>query len=170
MKINDPGSDARVRPAERADVPRMLELVRELAAFERAPDEVTVTLEEFTAAGFGPHPVYQAWVVEEDREIPAFALCYTRYSTWKGSRLYLEDLFVTENKRNRGLGRLLFEACMDEVLKRGLSGMVWQVLDWNTSAIKFYERYGCQLDTKLVNCSLSREAIIAKQWQEYESR
>src|ERR1700761_3010749 len=101
MKIN-------IRVAKREDCPRLLELVHELALYERAPEEVTVTLQEFEDAGFGSKPIWKAFVAEEDGEILGFALYYVRYSTWKGNRLYLEDLIVTEAARGKGIGKLLF--------------------------------------------------------------
>jgi len=98
-----------IRIAKKEDCPRLLELVNELAIFERAPEEVTVTLEEFENAGFGEKPVWKAFVAEADGIIAGFALYYIRYSTWKGCRMYLEDLIITENMRGKGIGKLLFD-------------------------------------------------------------
>src|SRR4051812_43972327 len=122
--------DIIIREAEKQDCPRLLELVRELAEYERAPDEVTVTLQEFEDAGFGEKPVWRAFVGEADGIIHGFALCYIRFSTWKGCRLYLEDFIVTEAMRGKGLGRMLFDRTIAEAEGRGFNGMVWQVLDW----------------------------------------
>jgi len=94
-----------VRRAIKEDCPRLLELIRELALFERAPEQVIVTLEHFAESGFGPHPVWWAFVTTVDGNIEGFALYYIRYSTWKGQRMYLEDLIVTEEMRGRGLGK-----------------------------------------------------------------
>ncbi|MBK7946574.1 MAG: GNAT family N-acetyltransferase, partial [Flavobacteriales bacterium] len=101
-----------IRRAEARDVPRMLDLVKELAVFERAPDEVTVTLEHMLDAGFGPQPVWVGWVAEVDGVIQGMAVCYERYSTWKGRRLYLEDIVVTEAARGKRLGEKLFLECV----------------------------------------------------------
>ncbi|MBL4675114.1 MAG: GNAT family N-acetyltransferase [Mucilaginibacter sp.] len=150
-----------LRVATKSDCPRLMELIRELALFERAPDEVTVSLEEFEEAGFGPHPVWKAFVVEIDGVVVAFALYYVRYSTWKGSRLYLEDLIVTEDYRGKGLGKLLFDRLFQEVRELGFSGMVWQVLDWNEPAINFYKKYGADLDAGWLNASLSKEQVAS---------
>ena len=98
----------KIRKAIAEDCPRMLELVNELAVYERAPDEVTVTLEHFMESGFGPSPVWWAFVAEEDGIIKGFALYYMRFSTWKGQRMYLEDFLVTEKMRGKGIGKLLF--------------------------------------------------------------
>ncbi|HEV9037065.1 MAG TPA: GNAT family N-acetyltransferase [Puia sp.] len=143
-----------IRRAVREDCPRLLELIRELAEFERAPQEVTVTPQHFEDSGFGPHPVWWAFVVTINGRIEGFALYYIRYSTWKGQRLYLEDLIVTEEMRGKGLGKLLFERLLQEVKDSGFTGMVWQVLDWNEPAINFYKKYGAQLDAGWINCSL----------------
>jgi len=149
----------KIRVAVKADCPRLLELVHELALFERMPEEVTVTLAEFEDAGFGDKPVWKAFVTEADGKIVAFALYYVRYSTWKGNRLYLEDLIVTEKYRGRGIGKLLFDRLFHEVKELGYSGMVWQVLDWNEPAIKFYQKYGANIEAGWLNASLSKEQI-----------
>src|SRR5690606_38349471 len=120
-----------LRLAERSDCGRLMELIRELAVFERAPDEVTVSLTEFEEAGFGPQPVWEAYVAEVNGKIEGMALFYIRYSTWKGRRIYLEDLIVSEDFRGRGLGKMLFEKVWSLTKERSYSGMVWQVLDWN---------------------------------------
>src|ERR1700748_1772565 len=130
-----------LRVAKKEDCPRLMELINELALFERAPLEVTVTLQEFEDAGFGEKPVWKAFVAEDSGIIVGFALYYVRYSTWKGTRLYLEDLIVTEEYRGQGIGKLLFDRLIAEAKELGFNGMVWQVLDWNEPAIKFYKKY-----------------------------
>ena len=144
-----------IRRAIKEDCPRLLELVKELALYERAPEEVTVTLDHFTESGFGPNPVWWAFVAEEDGNVEGFALYYIRYSTWKGQRMYLEDLVVTEKMRGRGLGKLLFDRLIEEVKDKKFSGMVWQVLDWNEPAINFYKKYQAEFDAGWINCSIS---------------
>jgi GNAT superfamily N-acetyltransferase len=143
-----------IRRAVREDCPRLLELIRELALFEKAPQEVIVTEDHFTASGFGPAPVWWAFVAEVDGRVEGFALYYIRYSTWKGQRLYLEDLIVTEDMRGRGLGKLLFDRLLEEMKEKNFSGMVWQVLDWNESAIQFYKKYKAGFDGGWINCSV----------------
>ncbi len=143
-----------IRRAEREDCPRLLELIRGLAEYEKAPDEVTVSLEHFAGSGFGPNPVWWAFVAEEEGRIVGFALWYIRYSTWKGQRLYLEDIYVEPEARGRGIGARLFERVVQDGRDRGLNGMVWQVLEWNEPALNFYRKYGAEFDPEWVNGSL----------------
>lgn len=143
-----------IRRAVKEDCPRILELIRELALFERAPEEVTVTLEHFEKSGFGEDPVWWALVAETEGEVHAFALYYIRYSTWKGQRMYLEDLLVTEKMRGKGIGQLLFDELFKEAREKQLNGIVWQVLEWNEPAIKFYKKLNASFDSEWVNCSV----------------
>ena len=137
------------------DCPRLLELVHELAVYEKAPNEVTVTLEHFEESGFGEKPVWWAFVAEENKTILGFALYYIRYSTWKGQRMYLEDILVTEKARGRGIGKLLMDRLIEEAKEKKFSGMMWQVLEWNEPAINFYKKYNANLDAEWVNCSIN---------------
>jgi GNAT superfamily N-acetyltransferase len=146
--------DIAIRRATPEDCPRLLELIRELAHFEKAPHEVTVTPEHFAESGFGPTPVWWAFVVTVDGRVEGFALYYIRYSTWKGQRLYLEDIIVTEQMRGRGLGKLLFDRLLVEMKEKNFKGMVWQVLDWNEPAINFYKKYQAQFDAGWITCSV----------------
>jgi GNAT superfamily N-acetyltransferase len=143
-----------IRRAERKDCKRLLELVRELATYERAPNEVTVTLEHFEESGFGLNPVWWAFVAEEENVILGFALYYIRYSTWKGQRMYLEDLVVTESARGKGVGKLLFDKLIGEAKEKKFQGIVWQVLEWNEPAINFYKKYNAKFDREWINCSI----------------
>ena len=143
-----------IRRAKQEDCSRILELVHELAVYEKAPNEVTVTLEHFTESGFGKQPVWWAFVVEVDDIIQGFALYYIRFSTWKGQRMYLEDLLVTEEMRGRGLGKLLFDQLIIEAKEKGFNGIAWQVLEWNEPAINFYKKYQASFDGEWVNCSV----------------
>ena len=143
-----------IRKAVREDCARILSLVKELAVYERAPNEVTVTLEHFEQSGFGSRPVWWAFVAEVDGEIQGFALFYIRFSTWKGQRMYLEDFYVNEDFRGLGLGKLLFDRLIKEARRRKLNGIQWQVLEWNEPAINFYKKYNAVMDGEWLNCAI----------------
>ena len=117
-------------------------------------------LDHFIESGFGEKPVWWAFVAEETKadgsnEIHGFALYYIRYSTWKGQRMYLEDILVTEKMRGQHIGKLLFERLIEECKEKGLKGMVWQVLEWNEPAIHFYKKYNAHFDPEWINCSIN---------------
>jgi len=152
-----------LRIAKKEDCPRLMDLIHELALFERAPEQVTVTLEEFEEAGFGSKPVWKTFVAEVEGVIIGMALYYIRYSTWKGQRLYLEDLIITEDWRGKGAGKLLFNRIVQEAKELGFNGMVWQVLDWNEPAITFYKRYEAGIEEGWLNASLSKKQLAAFQ-------
>jgi len=143
-----------IRKAERKDCEAMMKLIKELAIYEKAPDEVTVSLEHFEASGFGENPVWGAFVAEFEDKIVGTALYYIRYSTWKGQRLYLEDLIVTESFRGKGLGKILFDKLIEFGKENNYSGMMWQVLDWNEPAINFYKKYNAKFDGEWLNVSV----------------
>ncbi|MFO0922369.1 MAG: GNAT family N-acetyltransferase [Pirellulales bacterium] len=155
---NDDSQEIRIRAALRSDCHEMMQLIHELAEFERAPDEVTVSFDHFVESGFGSHPVWYALVAthgsSEREKLIGFALYYIRYSTWKGQRLYLEDLLVTQEYRGQGIGRRLMEALIEEAKRREFSGMAWQALDWNEPAIRFYESYGAVANHEWINFQL----------------
>ncbi len=137
----------------------MLELIKELAAYENAPHEVTNTVAMMEQDGTGPNPIYGFFVAENENGIVGISLYYWRYSTWKGKRLYLEDIIVTEKERGSGIGKLLFDRTMQKALDENCTGMMWQVLDWNEPAINFYKKYGAKMDNEWTNCSLEEEQI-----------
>ena len=144
-----------IEKAVKEDCKAIMHLVQELAVYEKAPDEITVTMEHFVESGFGEKPVWEAFVAKENGTVKGFALYYIRYSTWKGQRMYLEDLLVTEEMRGNGIGKLLFDKLVEECKVKNFSGLVWQVLDWNEPAINFYKKFeGVKFDSEWVNCSM----------------
>ena len=151
---------AMIREGRKADLPRVFELVKELATFEKAPHEVTNSVAKMEEDGFGSHPVYGFFVAENGTGIVGLSLYYWRYSTWKGKRLYLEDIIVTESVRGQGIGKMLFDRTMQHSLDQHCTGMMWQVLDWNEPAINFYKKYGSKLDGEWINCHLEDKQIL----------
>ena len=149
-----------IREGRKSDLVRVFELVKELATFEKAPHEVTNSVAKMEEDGFGPHPVYGFFVAENSSGIVGLSLYYWRYSTWKGKRLYLEDIIVTESVRGQGIGKKLFDRTMQHSLDQHCTGMMWQVLDWNEPAIKFYQKYGSKLDGEWINCHLESQQIV----------
>lgn len=148
-----------LRRGREEDLPRVLALIQELAAYERAPDAVTNTLDMMRQDGFGPAPIFGFFVLENGADLIGLALYYTAYSTWKGRMLYLEDLVVTEAARRGGYGRALFDAVVAEARRTGAQRLKWQVLDWNEPAIKFYKKLGAELDAEWLNGNLSAEQL-----------
>ena len=148
-----------IRPGVKTDLTRVLELIKELAAYERALHEVINTVKQMEIDGFGANPIYGLFVAEIEKAIVGISIYYFRYSTWKGKRLYLEDIVVAEQERGKGIGRLLFERTMKKSLEDGCTGMMWQVLEWNEPAINFYKKYGAKLDAEWTNGSLEAAEI-----------
>nr|WP_222619823.1 GNAT family N-acetyltransferase [Pontibacter sp. KCTC 32443] len=145
-------------------MPQVLQLIQELAEYEKAPNEVTNTLEDMRRDGFGERPIFEFFVAESEAEgIVGISLYYTAYSTWKGRTIYLEDLVVTERLRRSGIGKKLFDAVAEEAKRLGAKRFRWQVLDWNEPAIAFYKKIGAELDGEWMNCTMTEQQI-----QEYK--
>jgi len=169
------GGGAVIRRAVKEDCKRMMELIQELAVYEREPEAVTVSFDHFVESGFEETPVWQAFVAEVPSasvsgvssplgeiegagrgEVVGFALWYIRYSTWKGQRLYLEDFLVSEKMRGKGIGKLLFDKLIEECKEKKYSGLVWQVLEWNEPALNFYKKYdGVDISGGWLNCMIN---------------
>ena len=149
-----------IRRGREADLPQVLALIQELAEYERAPQEVTNTLNDMQRDGFGPEPIFKFFVAQgADDTIVGIALYYTAYSTWKGRMLYLEDLVVTEAARGTGLGKQLFDAVVAEARHVGVNRLKWQVLEWNEHAIGFYKKIGANIDPEWHNCNLTADQL-----------
>ena len=134
-----------IRKALEKDMPQVLDLITELAVFEKEPDAVEISVEDLKNDGFNSNPAFQCFVAEVSGKIEGIALVYNRYSTWKGKVLHLEDLVVSQKMRGTGLGTAL----LDEVIKfghqLGVKRIRWEVLDWNEPAITFYEKKGADV-------------------------
>jgi GNAT superfamily N-acetyltransferase len=140
-----------IRRGETKDVPYILELIHQLAEYEKALHEVELTQEQLLVDGFGELPLYGLFVVEYQEEIIGFALYFYRYSTWKGKTLYLEDLYVKPDYRQEGIGARLFEILIKTAKEEKCRRMFWQVLAWNEPAMNFYKKIGADLDAEWTN-------------------
>ena len=148
-----------IRKGEKKDIPQVLELIKELALYERAPNEVITSVEQMERDGFGEDAVFRFLVAESEKKIIGIALYYTAYSTWKGKYIYLDDLIVTEKLRRSGTGKLLFDALVKETQREGANQLRWHVLEWNTPAINFYKKYNATLDPEWITGKLEKEQI-----------
>ena len=146
--------DISLRRATKNDLPQVLALVKELALYEKAPEEVTITLQDLEMDGFGDQPLYWIILAEDEHQIVGMSFYYIRYSTWKGKCLYLEDLVVKEEYRGNRIGELLFEATIKAAKEMEAKLMTWQVLDWNEPAIHFYKKFNAELDGEWINGKL----------------
>ncbi len=148
-----------IRTGTKEDLPQVLDLIKELAEYEKAPQEVDNTLERMEQDGFGPEKVFDFIVAEENGKIMALALYFWSYSTWKGKCMYLEDLVVTLDQRRRGIGQLLFAELIKIAKERDARRLSWQVLDWNEPAIEFYKYLGAELDQGWINGRFTYEQL-----------
>ena len=154
----------KIRQGKKENLAAILSLIKELAEYEKAPLEVKVTLEELEKSGFGENPVFNFFVAENEDGILGMALYYTKYSTWKGPCIFLEDLIVTHAERRKGIGALLFERMIQLAKEMKVPRLEWQVLEWNEPAINFYKKYNANLDAEWINGKL-----IYSQLQEFKT-
>ena len=149
------------RVGKKEDLPRVLELIKELAEFEKAGSEVSNTTDDMIRDGFGDKPCYQLLVAEAENNICGIAVFFIKYSTWKGKGIYLDDIVVTERMRGKGIGKKLFEKVIEFAVNENAKQMHWQVLDWNEPAIKFYKKYGASADAEWLDCKLNETQLKA---------
>ncbi|MBZ9729870.1 GNAT family N-acetyltransferase [Salegentibacter sp. JZCK2] len=149
----------KIRKAKPEDMPAVLELIQELAEFEKEPDAVIISAEDLKRDGFGPNPSFTCFVAEAAGKIEGMALCYFRYSTWKGKTVHLEDLVVRENMRGKGLGNALYKRVIEFAKEEGVKRTEWVVLDWNTHARDFYSRSGATVFTDWCTVQMEEEAM-----------
>src|ERR1035437_5133551 len=152
-----------IRKGLQADLLSALALIKELATFEKAPDEVVNTIEEMKLDGFGENPVFKFFVAEVDGKIVGIALYYIKYSTWKGKCVFLEDIIITEQFRKCGIGKKLFDAVVNVSKELNVQRLEWQVLEWNKPALSFYEKVNAGFDSEWINCKLTKKQLMG--WQ-----
>ena len=152
--------DILIRKAEKGDMPAVLDLIRELASYERAPNEVTINLEDLEKDAFGEDAVFKIILAEVDGGIVGMSFYYYSYSTWKGKCIFIEDIIVKEAFRRKGIGALLFDEMIKIAFHENAYRLHWQVLDWNEPAINFYKKYETDFDNTWINGKLSRDSII----------
>jgi len=149
-----------IEPARPTDIPEVLSLIKQLALYEKAPDEVTVTHEILLRDGFGEHKIFDCFVARStENAILGMALYYTKYSTWKGRCIYLEDIIVDQDFRGNGIGKELFRSVYHVARTNQAGRLEWQVLDWNESAIGFYKRFKAHFDSEWINCKFTFEQM-----------
>tara|TARA_B110000467_G_scaffold133328_1_gene129031 strand:+ start:186 stop:674 length:489 start_codon:yes stop_codon:yes gene_type:complete len=151
--------DISIRKGIKKDLPQVFALIKELAEYENALQEVTITLDELENDGFSNQPLFQFLIAEKENELVGLSFYYIRYSTWKGKFLYLEDFVVKESFRGNSIGTLLFEETIKICKSEKYQGMTWQVLDWNTPAINFYKKYNSEISSTWLNGKLTKEQI-----------
>lgn len=148
-----------VRQGLKADIPAALLLIKALAEYENAPEEVETTVATMEEDGFGEKSFFEFLVAEEAGEILGIAVYFYSYSTWKGRAIYLDDLVVHETHRRRGIGKMLFNALIQKAKEIGAKRLSWQVLEWNEPAIEFYKTLETNFDPEWVNCKLNSKQI-----------
>jgi len=148
-----------IRKGVAGDLPAVLGLIHELAEYEKARDEVAVTVDQMREWAFGKDRIFEFFVITVEGNIKGMALYYYKYSTWKGRCLFLEDLIVTSSERGKGYGKLLFEEIIKVAKLEKVKRLEWQVLDWNTPAINFYRKFNSKFDPEWINCKLTDDQL-----------
>lgn len=148
-----------IRKGQKEDMPAVLDLIKELATFEKEPNAVVITVDELIKEGFGDNSLFNTFVAEVDGEIIGTALFYYRFSTWKGKTIHLEDLIVKQEKRGTGAGSALYKEVIRFAKQDGVRRVEWVVLNWNTHAINFYERSGATILQDWLTVQMDEEGI-----------
>ncbi len=144
-----------IRKAQKRDCQGVFDLSKELARHHEMEHYITIKYEDFEAFGFGENPAWWAYIAEYDGKIVGFALYYVRFATWRGRTLYLEDFFIQDEMRGKGVGKMLFNALIEEAKNQEMVAINWQVMKWNDAAISFYKNYKTEFDEERVYCSLA---------------
>ena len=148
-----------IRKGIKKDIPQVLDLIKELAKYENSIEKVSNTVERIENDGFGETPIFDLFVAENSKKIIGIAITYYKYSTWRGRKLYLEDLMISENYRRKGIGGKLFDFVINFAKEKKCTGLNLQVLDWNTIGINFYKKYNMKFDNKWTNCYLEFDKL-----------
>ncbi len=148
-----------IRKGEKKDMPSVLNLINELAVYEKEPDAVNITIDDLVENGFKEIPEFNIFVAESEGAIIGMALFYNRFSTWDGPSMHLEDLIVTEKYRGKGIGKALYDKVLEYGVESGKQRVEWVVLDWNTPAIDFYKSTGVTMSEEWNICQMWRKDI-----------
>ena len=148
-----------IRKGIQKDMPAVLDLIKQLATFEKEPEAVVVTVDDLVRDGFGKNPLFYTFVAEIENKIIGIALYYYRYSTWKGKTIHLEDLIVKEENRGSGAGFALYSEIIMQGKKDNVRRIEWNVLDWNTPAIEFYKKSGAKVLDDWLVVQMDQEGI-----------
>ena len=151
--------DLKIRKGVKKDLKEVLILIKELAKYENALEEVDLTLSQLKEDGFGKRPYYWFLIAEKNNQIIGLSFYWIRYSTWKGKFLFLEDFVIKKEYRKKGIGSLLFKETIKVCDKLNCNGMCWQVLDWNEPAINFYKKYNANISSAWLNGKLTKKQI-----------
>lgn len=148
----------KIRKSTKRDIPEILNLIKELALFEKAPNEVIITEEDLLKDGF-ENPIFKSLVAEKEDKIIGLALYFYKYSTWKGKTIHLEDLIITETERGNGVGNSLLNEVISISKQEGVERLEWNVLDWNKPAIDFYEKKGATIEKEWLLCRMNKKDL-----------
>lgn len=151
--------NVKIRRAKKEDIPEIIAMIKELATYERASQEVTVTARDLEKDGFGNKPVFEVLLAFQGKEVAGMAFFYISYSTWKGKCLYLEDIIVKEQFRRHQIGHALFAEVIKKAKKIEAKRLHWQVLNWNEPAINFYKKYSADIDANWLNGKLTENQL-----------